>query len=323
MVLRWIRAGWSGRSLVNEQGPTKPKRRDGVVVVAPFYGNGQLLRCFLDHHRRLGIDEFVFLDLSARANLSARLAAEGDCVVWRPRGGSDPEQAIHWLNYLRRRYASGRWCLSLEPSERFVFRNYESRQIQDFVEFLATERRNQVYALVVEMYGDRPAATLHLKTGQDPLTWLPYFDAHGYTTSNPGRYRDVVVRGGVQRRALFHDRPLRSPPLNRIPLVNWRWYYSYVAGTRLLMPTRLNAPHCPWHSSPTACLLRFALLDHDAARAAAAKAETGYSLTHEGVGSYTGIRALRHRRLKQELSARFTRSADLVECGLLNPGQWF
>src|SRR2546421_7521037 len=115
IVLPWVAAQWNGRLLEYKGGPAKASPRE-LVAVVPFYGGDGPLAAFLDHHRRLGVDAFVFLDLSPNGELSERLAGQSDCAVWRPRGEPDPTKAIYWLNYLRRRYATGRWCLSLEPT---------------------------------------------------------------------------------------------------------------------------------------------------------------------------------------------------------------
>lgn len=322
-ILPQLKEYWNGQLLEHQGGSPKPLTGRGVVVVAPFYGNDQILPCFLDHHRRLAVDEFVFLDLSDDGGLAQRLRDQPDCAVWRPRAGADPGQAIYWLNFLRRRYATGRWCLSLEPSDLFVFARSESRRIKDLVDFLETEHRDHVYALVVEMYGDRPAASLSLGAGESPFDRMPYFDPFGYWISDAGPHRNVLTRGGVQRRTLFSDSPARSPGLNRIPLVKWRRFYAYVAGTRLMVPARLNTPHSSWHTSPTACLLRFALLDGDASLQTAAAAEGREIVSDGGGSSYAAVPRLRRRELKQAASMRFTASMDLVNCGLLNPGQWF
>jgi hypothetical protein len=323
MLVPWLRSSWSSRGLAHLSGPPTPRRRRGVVAVTPYYGNHQMLPVFLRHHRRLGVDEFVFLDLSEDGNLSVRLADAKDCAVWRPHGAIDPAGSIHWLNFLRRRYATGRWCLSLEPTDLFVFARSEQRQIKDLVEFIESEHRDHLFALVIDMYGERPAENLALRRGQHPLDKLCWFDALGDVTSWPGRNRSATVRGGVQRRTLYAAAPRQSPALNRIPLVKWRRFHAYVAGTRVLMPRRINTAHTPWHTSPTACLLRFALLDDERVLSAAARAEAVQIVADAGGPGYAGVPALRSRHLKQDISVRFTSSADLVECGLLNPGQWF
>jgi len=324
VTLSWLKSRWAIR---HEGGAPKAIRRSDLVVVSPFYGNDSLLRPFLHHHRRLGVDQFVFLDLSEKGGLAERLADQSDCAIWRPRGETAEGQTIYWLNYLRRRYGSGRWCLSLEPNEIFVFARSESRQIKDLIEFLQSEARDHIFALVIDMYGDQPGRRLIKKyaseTVEHPLNILSYFDPYGYTTSRSHPHWGVTVRGGLQRRTVFRNAPRRCPPLNRIPLVKWRWFYAYVAGTRLLIPRRLNMPHSPWHSQPTACLMRFALLDDDASLGAAAMAEAGQISDRPTAQSYRGLLKLRGHHLMHNASVRFTSTADLVECGLLNPGQWF
>lgn len=324
MVAPWCKAQWYGRSLVHVGGPAAPVPPREVVAVVPFYGSDVLLDAFLEHHRSLGLDAFVFLDLSADAVLAARLAGQNDCTVWRPRVNPDPKKAVYWLNYLRWRHATGRWCLSLEPSDFFVFPRCETRHIKDLIDFLETEQRNHVYALVVDMYGNGPAAAAGLASGEHPLSVLPYFDPYGYATaSRPNRFRSVLVRGGVQRRAAFAEQPRRAPALNRIPLVKWRPFYTYLVGTRMLLPRRLNTPHSPWHSSTTAGLLRFALLENEAALRLAARTEAADIVGEGGGRSFARLAELRPMRLRHESSRRFAGSWDLVDCGLLNPGQWF
>lgn len=325
VALPWLVAWWNGRLLAHAAGPAGPAGSRDLVVVAPCYGDHPLLPTFLDHHRELGVDLFVFLDLSPGGVLAKRLREQNDCAVWRPRDEPNAKKAIFWLNFLRRRYAAGRWCLSLEPSDLFVFARSETRNIKDLIEFLETEQRDHVYALVVELYGNQPAETLAVEPGEHPLSLLPYFDPGGYVTApRAGRFRNMTVRGGVQRRILYRDAPRRSPPLNRVPLVKWRWFYGYVAGTRMLMPRRLNAAHSPWHSTPTAALLRFSLLENDGVLRRAAKAESGDIILPDGGGrSFALVSELRERQLRHDCSRLYTTSWDLVECGLVNPGQWF
>jgi hypothetical protein len=323
-LIPWLRARRAGRHLCHLSGPATATSQGGVVAVSPFYGNYSLLPAFLDHHRGLGIAEFVFLDLSAAGGLARHLAEAAGCAVWRPSDEPAPGQVLYLLNYLRERYATGRWCLSLEPSEMFVFQRSEARKIGDLTEFLQSEGRGHVHAAIVEMYGEQPAAGFEFSPGEHPLDALPYFDPTGYTiVSDNGPCGNVVLQGGVQRRTVFAQDPRQSPALNRIPLVKWGRFHAYLAGTQLLTPYRLNAPHYRYHTTPTACLLRFALLDGEAVLAAAARAEAQGAESELRVPFYAGVAALRRMQLKREFSVRFNTSADLVECGLLNPGQWF
>lgn len=321
---RWFAAQRSARRLTHVAGPARPEARAGVALVAAYYGDAHLVAPFVDHHRRLGIAEFVFLDLSPGGDLTRHLAGDRAASVWRPRDSWGEADVVNFLNFLRGRYATGRWCLSLEMSDFFVFYRSESRHIRDFVDFLESESRRQVFAMVVDMYADSPAAAIDLEATRDPVRALPYFDPFGYATSaNPSALRDVVVRGGVQRRALYNSDPSRTPALNRMPLAKWGRFCAYIADTRLLAPSRLNIPHSPWHTSPTACLLRFALLSSEAHLASAAKAEDAGLMVDDGGYGYAGLAELRHMALRRDFSRTYESTHDLVDSGLLNPGQWF
>ncbi len=270
----------------------------------------------------MGASEFVFLDVSPEGSL-AGLWAVGPTSLFGDRTHLESSimRSIGEIIFVGR-YGSGRWCLSLEPTERFVFFRCKTRQIRDLVDFLESERREHIYA-VVEMYGGEPAASIGLARGEDPAARLKYFDAFGYGARNKARYENVRVRGGSSAAPCTARTRCNSPVLNRIPLVKWRWYFAYTVGRRLMMPRRLNSPHSSHHSTPTACLLRYALIDGDLSLDIASRIEATEIVADERVTSYAGLQLLRDRMLKHDFSAQFSDSGDLVDVGLLNPGQWF
>ncbi len=324
LAVPWIKASfWGLIELKLEQGPPSRARKGGVVVVAPYRGEVSQIQPFIDFYKRAGIGEFVFLDLTPDQSLSKHIKGQENCAVWCSRIQGHYKHAIYWLNFLRRKYASGRWCLSLEPNERFIFHKCETRSIQDLVEFLDSERRDHIYAMLIEMYGDVPAQDIDLSPGEDPAEKLPYFDAFGYSAPEVGPFSNIIVRGGLQRRTLYREAPKDSPALNRIPLTKWRWHFAYISGRRLIMPTRLNSPHSQWHSAPTACLLRYALLDGDVSVELAARVDGTELVTDGRLSCYLGLQELRNLTLKHDFSVHYKGSSDLVDAGLLNPGQWF
>jgi hypothetical protein len=281
-----------------------------------------MLNRFFDHHRRLGVQEFVFLDLTPEGGLGQLLVGEDRAAVWRPRVDFDASRVLHWLNYLRGIYATGRWCLSLDLNDMLVYYRSETRQIGDLIDFLESENRDHIFAQIIEMYGSERA--MDLNPQDDLLDKLCYFDPYGYATeARSGPFDNVIVRGGLQRRTLFSTRPLQAPILSRIPLAKWTRFKSYIAETQVMLPKQMNVPHSPWHSTPTACLLRFALANEDDQLEMAARVELSNSIRAFAHSSYLGTKGLREQSLRREFSARFERSEDLVDFGLLNPGQWF
>jgi hypothetical protein len=321
--MQFVRALCSRPGLKKMGSGAKFASRGKVVVISPFYGNGAMVLPFLAHHRRLGVDRFVFLDLSGTGGLWPLLAGQPDCSVWRPRAATSRGATVHRLNYLRWRHARGRWCLSIDASDFFVFHRCETRQIQDLAEFLEGERRFHLYALILEMYADAPAASLSSAAFEDPLASLPWFDAYGYLTEQRARVAGIQTSGGLQRRALYADTPAQAPALNRVPFIKWKWFYAYTHGTRLLTVPALQAPHGRWHTMPTGCLLRCSLLNDPATLAVALQGASPQGRIDEHAQIEAGAARLRQIALQREISTRYRSSADLLECGLLNPGQWF
>ena len=301
-VAPYLRALRCGRDLVRTTGDATDWPSRATVACVTYRGERTLLDAFLTHHRALGIERFAFLDLSPDGALRSALAACPDCVVWQPRPGRRGREQS-WANLLRFRHAVGRWCLSVGTTDFLVFSRCETRSLKSLTDFLETEHRDHAWGLTVDMYGQD--ATQALATGSLPSTALPYFDPIGYQTAEPADDGTTQVNGGVLRRTLFRTVPRNAPRLDCIPLVRWRRHFSYVDATRSLQPARLNRAHAPWHASPTVCLLRFSLP------------------TEPPDETQPDRPALPARDLRTPASRRYRSSDDLVDCGMLNPGQWF
>jgi hypothetical protein len=327
----WYRYTWRlrrgaakiGGRMRRMMGAADGAKLKGPTAVVPFYGDQWLLPWFLNYYRTLGVGYFVFLDLDAKQTLHEGLAGAADCAVWRPEGFMHPGNTIHALNFLRHRYAMGRWCLSVDPFDLLVFPKCETRHVRDLIDFVDSEKRDHVAAVVVDAYGDVPARGLDAAGGARPEALLPYFDRFGYQTAEATASLEVPILGGVQRRALFGDAPRQAPPLNRIPLVKINKDVFYIAATRKLVPHTMNTPHSEWHSSTTACLVRYAMLGDEVSLHVAKQAEGGELYPENMNALYQGSERMAALALKNQNSGRFSSSQDLLDCGLLNNGQWF
>jgi len=313
----------AGRRLEHAFGKPDGRKIASVIAVVPYYGDHRLLPWFLTYYRKLGIKFFAFLDISTEHDLADRLDSATDCAVWRPKGFMHPGKTVDALNYLRHRYARDRWCLSVEPYDLLVFPKSETRHIRDLTDFMESEQRKHVFAIVVDTYGDAPASEMSLSGEISPADQLPYFDRFGYQTAAAEALDVIPILGGVQRRYLYGDEPQRAPALNRIPLLKVTWDCYYLASTRVVVPTRLNTPHSPWHSTTTACLLRYALMGSEMPLHIAKQAEPAQLYPDSVTPLFAGSETMTSAILKNQGSQQFTSSQNLLDCGLLNNGQWF
>ncbi len=278
-------------------------RRSDILAVLHVSGRAPLLPYVLAHHRKLGVRHFLVIDAASTSEADLDLLTDApDCSLWRLPAEPRVVDVHHALNHLRHRYACGAWCLSLTADSLLVYPHCETRKLPDLVEFLASEGRETLYAVALDMYGTHADAAEGYQPGTDPLALASYFDATGYVQQPDASYGDTRIQGGPRRRIHARHDPASAPPIDAIPLVRWRKDYNYLEGTRLLAPKRLNRPHARWHLSPTGCLLRFSWLDPDTAR--------------------TLVDAAHPTPIYDELVA-FSDSVQLVRLGLMSQGQWF
>ncbi len=313
----------AGRRLKHVLGKPDGNKITSVIAVVPYYGDNRILSWFLNYYRKLGVKLFVFLDISADQDLTDWLDGTIDCAVWRPDGFMHPGKTVHALNFLRHLYARNKWCLSVEPYDFMVFPKSETRHIRDLTDFLESEQRRHVFAIIVDTYADGPASELPVNDELSPFEQLPYFDRFGYQTAAAQELDVVPILGGVQRRYLYGDEPQRAPALNRIPLIKLGWDCYYLASTRVMVPAQCNAPHSEWHSTTTACLLRYALLGSEMPLHIAKQAEPAQLYPDDVTPLFAGSEAMNTATLKNQGSQKFRTSRDLLDCGLLNNGQWF
>jgi len=143
----------AGRALVCRQDRTATMGKSDVPVFVAVRNDAARLPFFLNYHRRLGIGHFLVVDTGSSDGVEDLVCEQPDCSLWRLEGLQDDRAPQHALNHLLRTHGSGRWCLTLEPNELFAFPYCEHRRVQDLIDFLGSEAREQFFYVQVDMYG--------------------------------------------------------------------------------------------------------------------------------------------------------------------------
>jgi hypothetical protein len=252
-------------------------------------------RSSLEHLAALGFAEIVVF--AARPlNFPAGIAAR--VVYCRT---AEPGAATACLNALIAR-VPGRWVHYAWNAEYLFFPFSDARSVAEMTRFVEGERRESVAGVTVDLY----AADLNAHPdGVDRAS--AHFDGHGYFAS--GRQgadgtalaRQLEIFGGLRWR---HEDDV-PPALRRIdrPVL-----FRARPGLRmnrdfLLVDPELNARSSPWHRSLTACVASFR----------AAKALRALPGARDRIAGFMwhGSRPFAWR------------SQQLMEAGLMEPGQWF
>lgn len=278
------------------------KRRPAALTGGPIaiilIEDGAAVEETLRHHAQIGFRRILALSpdpIPVPEDLAQRVVN----LAWDTRQAHAHQGAV---NAILAAVPVGTWLYYCFNAEFLFFPFSETRSVGELLAFHAEERREAMLAYVVDLYApdlDRAPNGVSLPDAM--------FDRAGYfalgRTGPDGRplERQLDFHGGLRWRFEEHVPP-SSRRIDRIAL------FRVTQGLRLEADHRFNLPEyntysCPWHHNLTAVVASF--------RAAKALATNP--------GSRDAIGTFRWRN-----SEPFQwKSQQLLELGLMEPGQWF
>lgn len=196
---------------------------------------------------------------------------------------------------------AGRWILLCYNCEFFYYPFFETRTIQDVVQFSEEEKRDAIFSITVDLYTQ---TSTELAQGDVPERG--FFDPVGYYSET--RYdgpaqldRQIAVYGGLKWRFAEHI-PWQRRSIDRIALFKAKLGLRFDDLGRL-SDSEMNTISCPWHNNITA---------------AVASWRVSKSLARNP-GSMFDVEQFAWPR-----SQPFEGTSDqLMRLGLMEPGQWF
>ena len=195
----------------------------------------------------------------------------------------------------------GRWIYWGYNAEYLFFPFCETRSIQDAVQFVTEERRDAIFSLVVDLYTDDLAAPVNR-----PRTDGTHFDAAGYFSrdryNGPERLdRQVNVHGGLKWRFAEHV-PWPRQPIERTALFRARPGLT-ISDDGVLSDPEMNTVSAAWHHSLTCAIPSFRAAKSLMTNPNSAETITSFLWSGSKPFDWT--------------------SKQLMDHGLMEPGQWF
>jgi hypothetical protein len=245
---RWlIRAFRKRRELTAIADRTAAIRPGDILLFATMRNEKIRLPYFLRYYRKMGINQFLFVDNDSNDGSLEYLSEQPDVSVWytrrsykRARFGAD------WLNWLQRKYGHGHWTLVVDPDEFLVYPFCDTRPLRALTDWLDASSIKSFSAMLLDMYPKGRIDAQPYAAGQDPLEIANWFDAGNYGVARNRVFGNLWIQGGPRQRMFFADAPEKSPALNKIPLVKWDRRYAYVSSTHMLLPRGLNLVYDEW-----------------------------------------------------------------------------
>ncbi len=274
-------------------------RLGGGPVALIFCEDQAEIDTTLRHHLQLGFRP-VLAFMAPHLALAPDLTAQVLRIDWDPAADRAVPHAVDRLNDA----APGLWMFYCYNAEFLFYPFSETRSVPEMLAFHTEERRAAMLTYVVDLYAgdlDRCPDAVSLDDA-----WMDRTGYYALARPDPARHnhpkeRQLDFFGGLRWRYEEHVPPERRK-IDRIAL------FRAARGLRLrsdhtFSDEEYNTYACPWHHNLTAALMSF---------------RTAKALKRNP-GSSESIRSFRWHG-----SVRFDwQSRQLLDLGLIEPGQWF
>ncbi len=200
-----------------------------IVVVGCMRNEDLRLPYFLEYYRALGVTRFLLADNDSTDGTREFLQAQPDVEYFHTsasyRGSASGKL---WNHELAETYAMGRWVLTLDIDELFVYPGAERFGLRTLCRYLDEQGYKGVYAPMIDMYSDQPLSQARYERGTDFLDTCRYFDTHTYRLRALNYPPFLGVSGGPRGQEFAASIKGVDPWYVKVPLVKWKAGYSYI-----------------------------------------------------------------------------------------------
>jgi hypothetical protein len=315
------RALWRhGRELKPIVVRTGAIRNSDILLVTCLRNELTRLPYFCDYYRKLGVNQFLIVDNGSTDGVQDWARSQPDVSLWFTKASyKESKFGMEWCNYLLKKFGTGHLCVTVDPDEFLVYPSCDTRDLRDLGEFLKSEKREALHCVMLDAYSDKPLEQTLYRSGDNPFEVCPYFDGDGYMQESR-RHAETATRGGPRMRVYNRKTPQKSPALNKVPVVWWRWNFRYTSSMHDIKPSRAMRIATDPRPMITGALFHFkffASLSNKASEEMARK-------QHYNAGAEYQSYVETHNPLFYEegLSVKHETPEQLIALGLISRGNW-
>ncbi len=299
---------------------TRDIKKSDILLVSCLRNEMTRMPFFCDYYRKLGVNQFLFIDNNSDDGFQDWARQQPDVSVWFTKASYKASKfGMEWCNHLLKKYGTDHLCLSVDPDEFLVYPHMETRSLRDLGEYLKNEKKEAFHVVMLDAYSEKTLNETVYQSGDDPFKVAPFFDRDGYIQISTPKL-PTFTRGGPRMRIHNRLEPLKSPALNKIPLVWWKWNYRYTSSMHDLRPMRLMRAQDAYNPTISGALFHFKFF---ASLTSKAEEEMVRKEHFEGGTEYHRYMEAANPHFYEEgISIRYESPDQLIRLGLISPGSW-
>ena len=185
----------------------RPSR--GIPLICPVRDELSFLPAFLRHHRKIGVETFLFIDNNSSDGTTDYLLAQPDCLVFHTADSYRASNyATDWINQVVRELDLQGWLIYLDVDEHLIYPECENIGIEQFCDSVRRAGFDCVNAAMIDMYPKESFLDISVSPEQEMLDVMGWFDADYLFREWPTRPWDhrkgflLQVLGGPRCRLL-------------------------------------------------------------------------------------------------------------------------
>ena len=172
-----------------------PNKKE-LILVCALKDDVDKMRYFMDHYRKLGVCNFVFLDNGSTDGTFEFLLEQPDAIVYRCDHAFTADRKIAWVNRLIAEYGINRWYLMVDSDEFFTYLGQDKHDINELIRRAESKGYKRLGVVHLDMY---PKGQLFGQGNTDDfIETYCYFDKDTYSYEKTPRGMKIV--GGPRKR---------------------------------------------------------------------------------------------------------------------------
>jgi len=191
------------------------------------------VRAQVEHHRRIGIKHFAYIDNISTDGVREWLMGQDDVSLFSTDEKFNDIAKESWKKQAADALGYDKWYLILDPDEFFTYPDIENKPLSAYIEFLESRKMKSILALMVDMYTKE---RLFTSVSGDFINDYRFFDTDTYMHKRWYGFQEIY--NGPRWRVFHSDDMLMHTGLTKYPLV--KLTKDMVMSTHKNHPSKLN-----------------------------------------------------------------------------------